>query len=171
MIEFCCDENSKLGQKGMYAESRGCNVVRVTEANDVTTDQGLTFVEDIIDKCHGPSTILFAAMPCTGGSPWGNINVHKPGGAARLRRHIKTFHLIWRAFTTCARKLAAKGGFIAIEWPRGCRYWRFDFVIEFLEELDLTRVMFDGCMIGLRSILNGKPIKALVYGYQLRRFS
>ena len=49
--------------------------------------------------------------------------------------------------------------FIAIEWPRGCRYWRFDFVIDFLEELDLTRVMFDGCMIGLRSILNGKPIK------------
>ena len=159
IIEFCCGKDSKLGQKGKYAQSRGCRVVRVTEQHDVTQQHGVDFVNKLVDECEGTTTLLFAAIPCTGGSPWMNINIHKPGGAARLRRHLKTFRMIWSTFASCARKLAAKGGKIAMEWPRGCRYWKYDFVIEFLAELNMACVSFDGCMLNLRSKSSQELIK------------
>jgi hypothetical protein len=83
IIEFCCGKDSKLGQTNRIRAARGCNVIRITEEHDVTTQEGFDYVNKIIDECHGPSTMLMAAMPCTGGSQWGNINAKKPGGAAR----------------------------------------------------------------------------------------
>ena len=91
-------------------------------------------------------------MPCTGGSPWQFINVRKPGGAARLRKTLKQFKLIWKAFERCARKLVAKGGKVAKEWPKGCVYWKWPNIVAFFKELGFEFIDFDGCMLKLFSL-------------------
>ena len=47
---------------------------------------------------------------------------------------------------------------LAIEWPRGCIYWRLRKVIKVVEERNLTTYNFDGCSFGTVS-LDGAPIK------------
>ena len=149
IIKFCCGPDSKLGQTSKIKEASDCVVIRITEEHDVTTEKGFEFVNHLIDLCIGSRTMLMAAMPCTGGSMWMNINKRRPGGEARLRKHLSTFRKIWKTFVHCARKLAAKGGTIVNEWPRSCRYWKWPEVVRFFDELDMQFVDFDGCMLGL----------------------
>ena len=158
IIEFCCGSESKLGQVNRIREAQGCTVIRITEEHDVTTEQGFNYVDKIIDECSGPTTMLMAAIPCTGGSMWTNFNVKRPGGAARLRKHLSTFRKIWRTFVHCARKLVAKGGHVVNEWPRGCKYWKLNYVRKFFEELNMDYIDFDGCKLGLVGKSTGNPI-------------
>ena len=51
-----------------------------------------------------PKSLLWSSMPCTGGSPWQRINVKKPGGFARLRKHVKLFSRLWHNFEIIARQ-------------------------------------------------------------------
>ena len=97
-------------------------------------------------------------MPCTEGSPWQRINVKKPGGFARLRKHVKLFNNLWHNFEILARQAHKVGNPVAIEWPSGCSYWQFPKVKGLLKELDLEYVDFHGCMLGLKSVVDGKPI-------------
>ena len=117
----------------MIKEAKGCQVFRITEDHDVTTQEGFDYVDRLLDSCYGPNTLLMAAMPCTGGSQWGNINVKRPGGAAKLRKHISTFKKIWKTFVHCARKLVAKGGKVINEWPRSCKYWKWPEIVDFFQ--------------------------------------
>ena len=77
MIEFCCSPDSKLGQHSAY--SNGCKVIRVTEAMDATKQSTLDYLCEVVHTETVP-VFVFSSMPCTGGSPWQNINVRKPGG-------------------------------------------------------------------------------------------
>lgn len=135
IIEFCCGPNSKLGRVAEIPEARNCTVHRVTEQNDVTTVSGRQFVIDKINAANKnhQQIMLFASMPCTGGSLWGNINRHKQGGEAKLRKHWTLFRKIWKCFEECAILVLNLGGCVALEWPKGCRYWKWDFVRAFLE--------------------------------------
>eukprot|EP00972_Heterocapsa_arctica_P085309 12572853-Heterocapsa_arctica.AAC.1 len=56
-------------------------------------------------------------MPCTGGSPWQNLNRTREGGEERLMEHRQLFQGIWIAFIRVAQVCNAQGGNIAIEWP------------------------------------------------------
>eukprot|EP00975_Prorocentrum_lima_P054282 11384839-Prorocentrum_lima.AAC.1 len=42
----------------------------------------------------------------------------------RLRDPWRIYRKPWRDMTILARLVLDKGGIIAIEWPRGCSYWR-----------------------------------------------
>ena len=86
------------------------------------------------------------------------INVKRPGGYAILRRHIKLFNKLWSNFEVIARAAYAAGNYIAIEWPRGCSYWKLPKVVKLMRELRLEFVHFDGCMLGLKS-RKGNPIR------------
>ena len=124
LIEFCCGPDSKLGQTQTIKHAKGCTVIRVMVEHDVATKEGLQFVLDIINKCDGPSTYMWASMPCTGGTTWNHMNGRTPEGLAKIEAHVKTFGLIFSAFVTCARALSAKGGQLINAWPTGCEYWR-----------------------------------------------
>jgi hypothetical protein len=69
LIEFCCSPDSLLGS--ITKQSKGCNVVRLTQDIDVTSDHGLQLA---INSIEGPSTLLWGSIPCTGGCPWQRIN-------------------------------------------------------------------------------------------------
>ena len=93
-----------------------------------------------------------------GGSPWQNINRHKPGGLEQVDAHIQDWYKIWTSFKAVARECIKHNGHIAVEWPPGCDHWRYYIVREFLDELQLEKTKFDWCALGLRSGYND-PIR------------
>ena len=62
LIEFCCGPDSLLGQS--TAASKGCEVVRLTEKEDVTTEVGLKVALRAANK---KNVLLWSSIPCTGG--------------------------------------------------------------------------------------------------------
>ena len=93
IVEFCTSENSKIGDR-RYT-SNGCSVLRCSLADDVTTKEGLNRAPEGVRK---PNCLLWASMPCIGGSPWQPINRHKHGGLEKLDKHIKGWYKIWTSF-------------------------------------------------------------------------
>eukprot|EP00972_Heterocapsa_arctica_P030801 4532981-Heterocapsa_arctica.AAC.1 len=70
IVEFCCGKDSLMGEESCQRD--GCEVIRITMEDDVTTTSAMEAVQR-------PNCLLWFAIPCTGGSPWQNINRLKPG--------------------------------------------------------------------------------------------
>ena len=79
-------------------------------------------MQSAIDGVSKPGCLLWASMPCIGGSPWQHINRHNPGGLEKLDAHVKDWYKIWTAFKAVARECIKHNGHIAVEWPLGCDY-------------------------------------------------
>ena len=103
--------------------------------------------------------VLWGSIPCTGGSPWQCANRKFPGYESRMTNHIMLWKDLWNNFVTLAGLVRAKNGSINLEWPKGCRYWRFPKVQEFLKEFNMIQTEIHGCAVGLKSNFSGKPIK------------
>ena len=71
IIECCCSPDSKLGAKRPW--SKDCLVIRISQALDATKQSTLEYILNIITTLDVP-VLLFAAMPCAGGSPWQRLN-------------------------------------------------------------------------------------------------
>ena len=86
-----------------------------------------------------------------------NLEPHErthPEGLAKIESHVKTFDLIFSAFVTCAKLLAAKGGQIINEWPTGCEYWRKPKVHKTFSKLGFDYTAhIHGCSLGLKSVV------------------
>ena len=87
----------------------------------MATNQGLYKATEAV---RSESCLLWASNPCTGGSPWQNTYVKKPGGLEHIKKHKRSFNKIWTSFTFVANECRKHGGRIAIERPKGCEYWR-----------------------------------------------
>ena len=99
IVEFCTSENSQIGDK-RYTKD-GCSVTRCSLKDSVTTNKGL---KRALDGVRKPKCLLWASMPCIGGSPWQHINRHKSGGLMKLDAHIKDWYKIWTCFQAVARE-------------------------------------------------------------------
>ena len=62
---------------------------------------------------------------------------------------------MWRI----ALRAKSNSNYIAIEWPGNCTYWKLPKVRKLIQNLGLKAVSFDGCMLGLKSVVDGKPIR------------
>ena len=55
IVEFCCGENSRIGQTTKY--SKGCKVIRITKEHDLTTKSGLEYtiksIKEELKKING----------------------------------------------------------------------------------------------------------------------
>ena len=109
--------------------------------------------------------MLWASIPCTGGSSWQHVNLARHGKSTRKKvlQHRKTFREIWKCFEVVADECISSGGKIAIEWHRSCLYWHFKPVKKFIEKHSLLKTRFDGCMYGLTSIQRS------TYGWPLKK--
>ena len=92
VFEYCCGEESLMGQPTQH--SKGCNVVRLTEARDMTTESGLQLACNKADEsmAKGHDILLWSSMPCTGGSPWQNVNKKHASARLKIRNQIKVFN-------------------------------------------------------------------------------
>ena len=120
-------------------------------ADDLTTQAGLDKALAAVSDPNVP-TLLFDALPCTGGSPYQHIN-WKLGAKtrAKIRQHRAIFRVLWRNFVRVADACLANGGRIAIEWPRACTYWHDRKVKAAMRKWGLETHRFDGCRYNLRS--------------------
>ena len=53
---------------------------------------------------------LWGALPCTGGSPWQNLNKRYPSARAKIQMHLATFQKLIKNFKKVARAVIARGG-------------------------------------------------------------
>ena len=71
LIEFCCSEDSKLSTPRKASEN--CHCVRVTEKEDGTQtscrQRLVSQVQDFRNDFDDGTLILYASLPCVGGSP------------------------------------------------------------------------------------------------------
>ena len=74
IIELCCGPDSRMGESSK--ESKGCMVLRVTEADDLTKAATVNYLIAIINrfKKNKIPTLLWASIPCTGGTRCTNLN-------------------------------------------------------------------------------------------------
>jgi hypothetical protein len=159
IIEYCCGPNSKIGQQHVW--SKDCLVIRVTEQDDATK---VTVIDSLIQLVRSTPEhipiLLFSAMPCTGGSPWQNINFRKPSGPRLMLKHKLLFNKLWIGFQRSADDVYKKHGHIGMEWPKGCKYWSVTKVVAFLHRYNFIHAMFDGCSFNLFShVRKDKRIK------------
>ena len=147
IVEFCCGAHSLIGQLA----PANCEVIRLTIDDDLTTQAGLDKAVAAVSDSAMP-TLLFGALPCTGGSPYQFLNWRLgPKTRAKIRRHRAIFRVLWRHFVIVADACRRNGGKVAFEWPRGCLYWKDRRVKAFLRRTAAQSYDFDGCMFGLRS--------------------
>ena len=152
LIEFCCSADSKLGQ--MRSESKGCKVIRVTINEDATTSKCMKWLDKEINtfKRQHPQAkvLLYGSLPCTGGSPWGNVNKQTEEGLERIKGQQKEFTKLFKNFARLVRDHLDSRTFVAFELSRRCRYWHWPSVLAFTKRHNLQGYNFDGCMFGVR---------------------
>ena len=75
IVEFCCSSESRLGNAKFAGD---CEVTRITEKDDARTRKGR---RRTVHACQDESTyaLLWSSIPCTGGSPWQRMNMHRLG--------------------------------------------------------------------------------------------
>ena len=100
LIEFCCPDYSKLRTQRKF--SKDCHCIGVTEREDGTTNscrQRLASqVQDFRNDFHDGTLILYALLPCVGGSPWGNVNGLTVEGHERIKEQQKQFTKLFKSF-------------------------------------------------------------------------
>jgi len=93
LIEFCHSNDSKLCTP--QEASKGCRLIRVTEKEDGSTPGCRKWlaqdVQSFRENNPQGEVLLFASLPCVGGSPWGYINRLTDSGAERIEQQQKDF--------------------------------------------------------------------------------
>ncbi len=96
--------------------------------------------------------LLWASIPCTGGSAWQRINCYRSvWQRKRVREAIKQFWRLWATFEIVPERVLERGGWVALEWPQGCSYWKLRRVRSVLGQHRLLGTVFHGCAYGLVS--------------------
>ena len=135
-----------------------CNVIRLTEEHDMTTDAGLQFALKAINK---ENHLLWVSIPCIGGLSFQEINRWKCNSSVyeeRMEGYKEQFDALWANLVILASVNAANGGKLALEWPTGCKYWTYLEVNQLLKELGCAKVHFHGCTLGLDAGNSDSPI-------------
>ena len=156
-MEFCCSPNSKLGED--RAAAKGCHVLRITEQDDATKPQTIKhIVEQINTLCDegGLMLLLFASLPCTGGSSWQRLNIHN--NPQRVAEHRALFRKLFRSFCSLVKQVKRHNPQIIFELPRTCDYWKEESVVKFVKQNNLHPEYCDGCMAGITNE-QGEPIR------------
>ena len=154
MFEFCCDEDSTLGQVN---EEFGINHFRLTEKNSNVEDpkqvESLKKLVQLFPGCD-----LWGSIPCSPWSNWQTMNEHKLGEKfkAKLKRQRARSRRILRNFIAVAEVVLSQGGHVAFEWPKNAAGWALPELIAFIKRHNLYEARTDGCAHGLCD-KNGVP--------------
>ena len=67
ILEYCIEENSIIGSTA----DPDCRCVRITQSEDARSERGH---ELALSEAVKPNALVWAAIPCTGGSAWQHVN-------------------------------------------------------------------------------------------------
>ena len=149
LVEFCCDEDSKLGQ-ARHA-SRGCHVLRVTEQHDATN---MSTIRKLVRQIHqlcdegggSKELLIWASLPCTGGCSWQRIN--EAINPEKVQRHRDQYLTLFKSLKQVLRLTKRHKPALAIDAVVQC----------LIKEHQLVDRFCDGCMLGVTD-RHGIPIR------------
>jgi len=162
LVEYCCSDKSELCSD-RYVPGTGAEtynrLIRLTQTVNMACKSGLEYAQRAIRPYDLRKTLLWASVPCTGGTPWQHVNKHiyPKTHSARIQKHDALFRLLVRNFEKLAEQIDNGGGIIAWEWPTVCTWWKRREVVRIVKKFRLVKVDFNGCMLGLKSP-KGNPI-------------
>ena len=160
LIEFCCSADSKLSTP--RDASKGCKLIRVTESEDGSSLSCRNWlaqeVKDFRKANPQGAILLYASLPCVGGSPWGSVNSLTESGAERIEQQQKDFSKLFKSFQKLIQEIDGPQLSIAFELSKNCKYWKWPMVQAFLKRYQLTPYPFHGCQFGVQD-LHGLPMK------------
>jgi hypothetical protein len=160
LIEFCCSHDSKLCTP--REASKGCRLIRVTENEDGTTKGCRNWLAQEIQSFRESNpqgeVLLYASLPCVGGSPWGYINAMTDTGAERIEQQQKEFTKLFKLLQSLIQQIDGPHFSIAFELSKNCKYWKPPLVQSFLKKNNLKQYPFHGCQFGVTG-LEGNPMK------------
>ena len=157
IVEVCCSKNSKLSDCSR-SKSKGCLVYQFTEENNLLSEDNRREIARKVNQFPKSKLVLiWLSLPCTGGTTWTFINLKHPKARRRVISEIRKLWKIWAAMLDFIIMIDREFE-IAMEWPTGCRYWKSPKVKKFLEEYQMEKYNFHGCMLGTCS-RDGIPIK------------
>ena len=136
LVELCCSEESKLGDMSRKA-ALGCKIMRVTEKDNLNSPACQRRIRTGIKKflrTHKPNDVMIWVSR---GALHGR---QMPSGKARIRRHVREFNKLWKSLVATIESIDEPIT-IAIEWPKGCTYWRLSKVRRFLDQYNLRTVL------------------------------
>ena len=84
--------------------------------------------------------LLYASLPCAGGSPWGCINRLTDSGAERIEQQQKDFTKLFKSLQKLIHEIDGPHLSIAFELSKNCKYWKWPMVQSFLKKQDLKVV-------------------------------
>ena len=156
LLEFCCGHDSLLSTPCKW--TTGCKMIRLTEEDDMASDEGLIKTLEIIKNDHAAQegrVMLWASIPCVGGSAWNRYNWsqnHYKNIRETIKRHWKLYRKIFNNFKVIAEQVLMLHGCVVNEWPKSCEYWSDKRVTQFFDRLAFQYSVFDGCCYDLRTI-------------------
>ena len=122
LVEFSCSSTSKLGEK--RKPSTNCKVIRVTENEDGTSESCRKWLAQEIAKFkqqHPRGMVFFySSLPCTGGSPWTNVNKDLPNGNERIAEQQRLFRQLFKGFKRCIADAEEHQPSITFELSKNC---------------------------------------------------
>ena len=96
--------------------------------------------------------LLYASLPCVGGSPWGYINRLTDSGAERIEQQQKDFTKLFKSLQKLIHEINGPYLAIAFELSKNCKYWKWPMVQSFLKKQDLKLYPFHGCQFGVTDL-------------------
>ena len=165
LIEFCCSSESKLCSPKYLVP--GVRLVRIDLSHDVTTKEGLEYARSFVRDPLSGHVIVMSSMPCTRGCTLQRINegrkcmddpqVYYQYQALQVQ-HEKLLDGLFRALDAICDDLLEVGGDLCHEWGARNALWGDERMQRIIRKMGMSRVLFDGCALGLRA-RNGKYIK------------
>ena len=137
LVEVCCSHESKLGDTSRRP-AVGCHVIRITQDDDILSHATRKRVVDEVKRIRSINNkisipvLLWASIPCTGGTAWSHINVNHDTAKEKVKRHRSIYKRIWSAFVDLVNSMEFAKPLIAIEWPRSSTYWNETAVDKFV---------------------------------------
>ena len=80
-------------------------------------------IQDFRNDFQDGTLILYASLPCVGGSPWGNVNGLTVEGQDRIKEQQKLFTKLFKSFSKLVHEVADEKTLIAFELSKNCKYW------------------------------------------------
>ena len=154
IVEFCCAEDSKLGEK--RNASKGCYTIRVTEKDDATKQSTIKrlckdlrhlLCDDGGYEAQSRPLLIWASLPCTGGCSWQHINILT--NRKKVEDHHKLFLKLLKSLKSFMRIMKPFNPEVAMELPKTCDYWKWTVVQAFIKKHCLQSCSCDGCMHGI----------------------
>ena len=150
MIEYCCSKDSSLGKPNAF--SKGCKIIRAHEdlnANSKSCEDMIVATTKATKKDHPQARVLvYAALPCTGGSSWQFVN--EAGGVnEKVKERKRSFRKLLKSLKRLLLRLAECDPYLAFELPKSCTYWKWPEVQSLVKQYSLIKFRVDGCAVGV----------------------